>query len=179
MILEQKVLLSRQECDDIVSSTEGIWFPSLLGKNEYKPNLRLSSVHNKRPKKGEALYEYVQRGLSLVSEELIADEILVSILKYDTGGFIYKHKDSHTGGKDGDTYAKYYLICLLNDEFEGGDFFGYDNNDVPYRLNKVPGNILIGDPNMYHEVKEITSGTRYNFICFIKQEHLKGRPTAI
>jgi hypothetical protein len=179
MILEQKVLLTPEECRDVMSSTEGIWYPSLLGRDEYKPNLRLSSVHNKRPKRGEALYEYVQRGLSLVSEELIAEELLVSILKYEEGGFIYKHKDSHTGGRQGDVYAKYYMICLLNDTFEGGDFYGYDDSDVPYKLNKVSGNILIGDPNMYHEVKKVTAGTRYNFICFITSNQLKQKVSVI
>ena len=179
MILEQKVLLSRQECQDVIASTNGIWYPSLLGKDEYKPGLRKSFVHNKRPRKGEALYDFVRRGLSLVSEELVADELLVSILKYEEGGFIYKHKDDITTGKDGIISARYYLICLLNEEFEGGDFLGYDNNDKSYKLNKVAGNILVGDPTMYHEVKKVLGGTRYNFICFVKQDQLKMKKTAI
>ncbi len=71
------------------------------------------------------------------------------------------------------------MICLLNDTFEGGQFIAYDNSDKSYNLNKVAGNILIGDPTMYHEVTEVTEGTRYNFICFIKQEHLKNNKTVI
>jgi hypothetical protein len=179
MILEQKVLLTQKECQDIIVSTNDIWYPSLLGKDEFKPNLRKSFVHNKRPKKGEALYEFVSRGLSLVSEELVADELLVSILKYEEGGFIYKHKDDITTGKDGDVIARYYMICLLNDKFEGGTFVGYDNNDKDYRLNKLTGNVLIGDPTMYHEVEEVLSGTRYNFICFIQHQHLKPKLTLL
>ena len=179
MILEQKVLLTHQECQDVIASTEDIWFPSMLGKDEYKPELRKSFVHNKRPRKGEALYDFIQRGLSLVSEELIAEELLVSILKYEKGGFIYKHKDDVTTGKSGTVQARYYMICLLNDTFEGGQFIAYDNSDKSYNLNKQAGNILVGDPTMYHEVTEVTEGTRYNFICFVKQNQLKSKNSLI
>lgn len=180
MILEQKVLLTPQECKDVISSCNDQWWPSLLGKEEYKPELRKSFVHIKKPRKGEALYEYIQRGLSLVSEELITEEpLLVQVLKYKEGGFIYKHKDDVTTSIDGFVQARYYFIILLNDNFEGGDFLAYDSKDKLYTLDKKAGNVLIGDPTMYHEVTKVTKGERYSLICFIRQDQLKLKRTVI
>lgn len=180
MILEQKVLLTREECQDVIASCDDIWYPSLLGREEYKPELRKSFVHIKKPSKGEALYEYIQRGLSLVSEELITEEpLLVQVLKYKEGGFIYKHKDNVTTSLDGFVQARYYFIILLNDNFEGGDFLAYDSKDKLFKLDKKEGNVLIGDPTMYHEVTEVIKGERYSLICFITQDQLKSKRTAI
>lgn len=180
MILEQKVLLTPKECQDVIASCKDIWYPSLLGKEEYKPELRNSFVHIKKPRKGEALYEYVQRGLSLVSEELVSEEpLLIQILKYKKGGFIYKHKDDVTSSLNGLVQARYYFIILLNDNFEGGDFIAYNKDDEKTVLTKQAGNVLIGDPTMYHEVTKVTKGERYSLICFIRQDQLKLKRTAI
>ena len=173
MVLEEKVLFTPEECKDVIASAGEIWLPSMLGKGNYVPSLRKSFVHNKRPKKGEDLYDLVRRGLSLLNEELIADEILVSILKYEVGGFIYKHKDDITTGKDGVRQGKYYMIGLLNIDFEGGQFIGYDDKDKEYRLTKEVGNVIIGDPTLFHEVTRVTEGTRYCLVCFITQDQLK------
>ncbi len=180
MILEQKVLLTPKECQDVIASCKDIWYPSLLGKEEYKPKLRNSFVHIKKPRKGEALYEYIQRGLSLVSEELVSEEpLLIQILKYKKGGFIYKHKDDVTSSLNGLVQARYYFIILLNDDFEGGDFLAYDSKDTVYKLDRKQGNILIGDPTMFHEVTKVTKGTRYSLICFITPDLLKPNNTII
>ena len=180
MIFKQKVLLTPQECKDVIASCNDQWWPSLLGREEYKPELRKSFVHIKKPSKREDLYEYVQRGLSLVSEELATEEpLLIQVLKYKEGGFIYKHKDDVTTSLDGFVQARYYFIILLNDDFEGGDFLAYNNQDELYKLDKKAGNILIGDPTMYHEVTKVTKGERYSLICFIRQDQLKLKRTAI
>ena len=180
MIFEQKVLLTPQECKDVISSCNDEWWPSLLGREEYKPELRKSFVHIKKPSKGEALYEYVQRGLSLVSEELVTEEpLLIQILKYKEGGFIYKHKDDVTTSLDGFVQARYYFIILLNDDFEGGDFLAYNNQDELYTLDKKVGNVLLGDPTMFHEVTKVTKGERYSLICFVRQDQLKLKRTTI
>jgi PKHD-type hydroxylase len=182
MILEQKVLLTPKECQDIIISCD-IWNQSLLGSStgeEYKPKLRKSFVHIKKPRKGEALYEYIQRGLSLVSEELIAEgPFNLQILRYEEGGFIYKHKDDVTANLNGVVFSKYYMIILLNEDFEGGDFIAYNKNDEKIILTKQVGNVLIGDPNMFHEVTEVTKGTRYSLICFITPDLLKAKNTII
>lgn len=179
MILEQKVLLTRQECQDILDSTNNEWYPSLIGKDEYRPDLRKSFVHNKHINKKEALYDIVQRGLSLINEELIADEILVSILKYEKGGFIFKHKDDVSSFK-GDPYVvKYFVIGLLNEDYEGGEFYVYDDNDTQINFTKTTGNLLVCQPTYYHEVTEVLDKTRYNFIAFIKHNYLKNKRSVI
>ena len=180
MIFEQKVLLTPKECQDVIASCKDIWYPSLLGKEEYKPGLRKSFVHIKKPRKGEVLYDYVQRGLSLVSEELITEEpLLIQILRYKEGGFIFKHKDDITTSLNGLVQARYYFIILLNDDFEGGDFLAYNKEDEMYSLHKKAGNALIGDPTMFHEVTKVTKGERYSLICFIRQDQLKLKRTVI
>lgn len=173
MIFEQKVLLTPQECQGILDSTGNEWYPSLIGKGENRPDLRKSFDHTKRVKKEEALYQYVQRGLSLVNETLIAEELIVAILKYETGGFIFKHKDDVTSFKGDPDFVKYFVIGLLNEDYEGGEFFVYDELDNPINFIKTTGNMLVCQPTYYHEVKEVLSNTRYNFIAFIKNNYLQ------
>lgn len=173
MILEQKVLLTPEECQAIVDSAGDVWFPSLIGKDEFRPDLRKSFVHNKKVKKGEAMYDYIQRGLSLINETLVAEELVASILKYETGGFIFKHKDDVSSYKGDPYFVKYFVIGLLNEDYEGGEFYVYDDKDTPLNFIKTTGNMLVCQPTYYHEVKEVLTNTRYNFIAFIKNEHLK------
>jgi len=48
-----------------------------------------------------------------------------------------------------------------------------------YKLDRKQGNILIGDPTMFHEVTKVTKGTRYSLICFITPDLLKPNNTII
>jgi hypothetical protein len=85
------------------------------------------------------------------------------------------------GGKNGlhiDTFADQYLydtsaILYLNDEYEGGEI------NFPLQQTTVKpdtGSLLIffGDKDMPHEVFEVTSGKRYNLVCFFEPKGFNG-----
>ena len=60
------------------------------------------------------------------------------------------------------------ILGLLNDDFEGGEFTMWDNDETVIPFKK--GDILIFPSNFLypHRVKSVTNGTRYSFVswCF-------------
>ena len=65
----------------------------------------------------------------------------------------------------------YGVGCLLNDDYEGGEFIFYNNPDTI--IKKEIGNAYIFNVNIEHEVKKIISGDRFSIIWFLEDEHLK------
>lgn len=84
------------------------------------------------------------------------------LLQYKEGGFYTQHVDSFT-----QQFRSVSCSLLLNDDFEGGEFAFFDG-EIVYKLNK--GDVLMFPSNfMYpHEVKKVTSGTRYSIITWFK-----------
>lgn len=58
------------------------------------------------------------------------------------------------------TDRKVSVVCLLNDEFEGGEFELRLYNDYPVPLEK--GTIIAFPSMLEHRVKPVTSGKRYS-----------------
>lgn len=64
----------------------------------------------------------------------------------------------------------YGVGTILNDNFGGGDFKFYDDDNTI--LNKIQGNTYIFDSNINHEITTITDGIRYSMLWFIQSENL-------
>lgn len=164
-----ELFLSKEECDKIISMGDGKWETSLLSYKKEMENLRKSTQHTPITNKGEWLYNIIKRCFSKIGVTLTADTLYENqILKYDEGGFIFKHQDIVRYDENGIQTDRYYVLnIVLNDEFEGGDFVLYDKNDSPRILDKMVGVGAIFKTNEYHEVKKISKGTRYSFSVFI------------
>lgn len=83
-----------------------------------------------------------------------------NLLRYTEGQFYGPHTDSFP-----EQPRELSCSFTLNDEFTGGEFAFFDEN-FTYNLNK--GDALLFPANFMfpHEVKKVTSGTRYSIITW-------------
>ena len=81
--------------------------------------------------------------------------------RWDEGNKFEKHIDKRREDS-------WYLVvgASLNDDYEGGKLLCY-NPDIEIASTK--GELYKMGAEVLHEVTEITSGTRYSFVYFIKQ----------
>lgn len=77
------------------------------------------------------------------------------ITKYTAGQFCKAHDDP----------TDITAIILLNDDFEGGDFFLEQ-----HRIKLQPGDALFFDKRKYHSVSTVTSGTRYALSIWLNSQ---------
>jgi hypothetical protein len=65
----------------------------------------------------------------------------------------------------------YGVGVVLNNNFIGGDFKLYNQNEIV--LDKVIGNTYIFDVRIEHEILPILGGERYSLLWFLQNEHIK------
>lgn len=97
---------------------------------------------------------------------LDVEVVNVGILKYEVGDSFERHIDY--GGTHHTSDFIYNINVLLNDEYEGGEFY---LNDTHYP--KPVGEVYHYKSNEYHEVKKITKGVRYSALFYIRHRDLK------
>lgn len=83
--------------------------------------------------------------------------------KYSKGDLFQKHIDLTKNHLD----RRWNLGIQLNEEYTGGEYVCYDNNDNPIILSKEVGTAIAYDAKTLHEIKEITSGERYSIVITI------------
>ena len=92
----------------------------------------------------------------------------ISILKYDTGDFYYKHMDM----ENHDSERKLSLIVPLSNDYEGGDTLFFTSNN-PVKMPKESNIATFFPSYMIHEVTEITRGIRYSLVSWANGEYFK------
>ena len=87
------------------------------------------------------------------------------INKYGTGGFMSEHIDNihHSHGQKYG-YPQATVLLFLNDDFKGGQFIVSE-----LQLNIKKGDAIIFPSNFMfpHEVKKVTSGTRWSIVSWL------------
>ena len=85
--------------------------------------------------------------------------------KYGKGGYMQLHYDAirHSHGQQYG-YPHITILSVLNDNFEGGEFFLIDKH---YNLKN--GDCIIFPSNFIfkHKVKEVTAGVRYSLMAWL------------
>lgn len=99
--------------------------------------------------------ELINKDLSLLNENYEVSDF-ISLLKYVETDFFGRHKDVAYTNQSNKKVVK-SGIYLLNKDFTGGEFL-LENEIIPLDI----GEIFLFNRTMYHEVKKITSGTRYS-----------------
>lgn len=92
------------------------------------------------------------------------DTVNIFLLKYLTGGSFGRHTDRKSSSEHHKDYI-YNINVLLNDEFEGGEFY---LNDTKLEGN-TPGIAYTYNSFEFHEVKPVTSGIRYSMLCYVRE----------
>ena len=111
----------------------------------------------------------------LVSKGLIIKEsVQIMVNRYLTGDRNFLHNDCllHPGDPSDDTFIT--VAILLNSEFEGGEFIIQNK-----KVEQTVGYGYYHRSNIMHEITEITKGTRYSLLAFIKGNEIINPKTLI
>ena len=159
MILKEKILFSKEECESIISYNETHITNWLMSDRKYNSQPINYSLETKWL--FEKLKDFVERETSI---EIRTIKKKIHFHKFTKGDWFEKHNDV----RDNRLYA---VGVLLNDDFKGGDFKLYNPNEII--LDKVIGNTYLFDVGIEHEITPILEGERYSLLWFLENEHIK------
>jgi predicted 2-oxoglutarate/Fe(II)-dependent dioxygenase YbiX len=110
----------------------------------------------------------LKKWLELHSVILLKTPNVYTVLKYTKGCYFKEHRDLAPHGTSNKIYT--LIIELTNsNEYEGGEFI-LEGNVVEKNI----GDVILFESYKLHELKEITSGERMSFVCWILDTELKG-----
>jgi hypothetical protein len=159
MILKQKILFSKEECESIISYNDTHITNWIMDDRKYNSQSITHSLETK----------WLFDKLKTFFEEELNTQIkknkeVIHFHKFTKGDWFGKHNDI----RDKRLYS---IGVLLNDDFSGGDFKLYNPTEIV--LNKVMGNTYIFDVRIDHEITPILKGERYSLLWFLENEHIK------
>ena len=159
MILKEKILFSKEECESIISYNDTYITNWLMGDRKYNSqpinySLETNWLFDK-------LKDFVETETNI---EIRTIKKTIHFHKFTKGDWFGKHNDV----RDNRLYA---VGVLLNDSFEGGDFKLYNPNEII--LNRVIGNTYLFHVRIDHEITPILEGVRYSLLWFLQNEHIK------
>ena len=159
MILKEKILFSKEECNSIMLYNETDITNWMMGDRKYNSQPINYSLETKWL--FDKLKDFVERETNI---EIRTIKKTIHFHKFTKGDWFGKHNDV----RDDRIYA---VGVLLNDNFEGGDFKLHNPNEII--LNKVVGNTYLFDVRIEHEITPILDGERYSLLWFLQNEHIK------
>jgi hypothetical protein len=159
MIIKEKILFSKEECESIISYNETHITNWRMGDRKYNSQPIIYSLETKWL--FDKLKTFVETETNI---KIIKIKEKIHFHKFIKGDWFGKHNDI----RDNRVYA---VGVLLNDDFTEGDFKLYNPNEII--LNKVIGNTYIFDVRIEHEITPILDGERYSLLWFLQNEHIK------
>ena len=167
MILQQKILFSKEECDYIINLSKELDEDKPYGyKDVNKENLKISysvwviNRNNKTQWIFDKIHTYFENKTNLkIKKEL--EKI-----------YIHKYIEGQQFEKHADTLYKtqiYNVGVCLNNDYDGGEFVLYNPEE---QLPKELGNIYTFSSQRIHEVKKIIKGERWSIIGFLHIDNL-------
>ena len=160
----QKILFSKEECDDIINIHK---VNSQKWKNNDREYKSFSIILN-----GET--EWIFSKMKNFFEE--ESGLLMETIKNEVHFHVFETKDWFGVHNDAKNNRLFSLGVLLNDDFDGGEFNLYRQGEEIV-LEKKVGNTYIFDAAISHEVTPIQCGIRYSLIWFIQNDNVKTKPT--
>jgi hypothetical protein len=115
----------------------------------------------------ESLHKYIIEDVALHWFQGWAGYTELKFNRYDTNKQLDDHCDHVKSIFDGNRKGVPILtvIGLLNDDFEGGDFFAFEDEKIELKVGSImvfPANFLFP-----HRVNPITKGTRFSFVSWV------------
>jgi hypothetical protein len=161
MIVE-KILFSKEECDDII--------------NMYKVNSQKWKNNDREYKSFSIILNEETEWIFSKMKNFFEEESGVVMQSMKNEVHFHVFETNHWFGKHNDARDNrlFSLGVLLNEDFEGGDFKLYNPHEV--KLNKKKGNSYLFDVGILHEVTPIQYGIRYSLIWFIQNNNIKTIP---
>jgi hypothetical protein len=159
MILQEKILFSKEECESIISYNNAHITNWIMNDRKYDSQPINYSIETKWL--FDKLKDFLQRETNI---EIRTIKKTIHFHKFIKADWFGKHNDTREN-------RLYAVGVLLNDDFEGGDFKLYNPNEII--LNKVIGNAYLFDVRIDHEITPILEGERYSLLWFLQNEHIK------
>ena len=188
MIYQEKIF-TKEECDKILSYTK-IYTDLPFRKLEYRLDLANRRINEfakmENGKKlgkffnvwdivndgeSEWMFEKLFNWFSNVSKvERNPDNKPVgcSLHKYSKGDSFMKHMDFNSNFPN----RRWNLGIQLNDNYSGGEYICYDENNKEILLSKEVGNAIAYDATTLHEIKEIVDGERWSIVLTILKKDI-------
>jgi hypothetical protein len=168
MILKEKILFSKEECDYIMNLSKELDELKPFGYNENVNNKKIRIRYCvwviNRNNKTQWIFDKIHR--------YFENETNLKIKKELDKIYIHKYIEGQKFEKHADTYFKTQLhnvgVCL-NDDYDGGEFVLYEPEEP---LPKEAGTIYTFPSVRFHEVKEILKGERWSIIGFLHIDNL-------
>lgn len=88
---------------------------------------------------------------------------ILNLHHYTIGDEFGKHIDTGTPIKE------WNVGIILNNDFDGGDYIIFDENDTPIVIDKKRGNVCIFQSQIPHQVTPLTNGERWAIAMFIQK----------
>jgi hypothetical protein len=170
-MLKQKILFTEEECKNIIDL-----------KNKYPligDNGRWDEFDNFKYKfytlnEATDVNWIINRMCDFFEDEMklhiYTRPIKLSLHHYTPGDEFGKHIDTGTPIKE------WNVGLCLNDNFDGGDYLLYDENDNPIEIAKKTGNVSIYQSQVFHQVTPIISGERWAIAMFIHKFRMNKKP---
>lgn len=159
MILKQKILFNKEECESIISYNNTHITNWIMGDRKYHSQPITYSLENKW------LFDKFKNFFEEeLNTQIKKNKEVIHFHKFIKGDWFGKHNDI----RDSRVYA---IGVLLNDDFNGGDFKLYTPNEII--LDKVIGNTYLFDVRIDHEIMPILEGERHSLLWFLENEHIK------
>ena len=88
--------------------------------------------------------------------------------RYTKGDLFKKHIDLSKNYE----YRRYNLGIQLNDEYSGGEYKAWDDNNIEHTLPKETGTAISYHCRIFHEIKEILDGERWSIVMPIEKDFI-------
>lgn len=159
MILKQKQIFSKNECDLIISYVDSNF------KNWNKIDRQYNSCSIDYNETNKWIFDKLKDFFEIETDIKISKiKKQIHFHKFTKGDWFGKHNDN----RDRRLYG---VGVLLNDNFIGGDFKFYNLEE--YTLDKIVGNSYIFDVNIEHEISKILDGERYSLLWFLQNTDIQ------
>ena len=158
MILKEKILFSKEECESIILYNDTHITNWIMGDRKFNSQPIRYSLETKW------LFDKHKTFFEEESNiQIKRNKEVIHFHKFTKGDWFGKHNDIREN-------RLYAVGVLLSDDFEGGDFKLYNPNEIV--LNKVMGNTYLFDTRIDHEITTILKGERYSLLWFLQNEHI-------
>lgn len=158
----QKILFSESECKSILNLT-GDWISNSKFKKSEFNEPTYDRINEECYVESDSVKGLI---LSKLKEFSVIDiPSTFKVLKYSAGGKFGLHKD---GGWNYPHRKKTVIIHLSSkSDYGGGNMFVGDT-----LFDNRLGNCIVFNSNDYHELTEVTSGTRFVAVMWLDSSHL-------
>jgi predicted 2-oxoglutarate/Fe(II)-dependent dioxygenase YbiX len=161
-MLKQSILFSKEECDYIIGLKNK--YP-LLGENgrwddfdDFRYKFYALEYPNDIDWIIQKMCDYFEKEMNL---HIFHRPTKLNLHHYTEGDEFGKHIDTGTPIKE------WNVGIILNEDFAGGDYLVFNENDEPIVIDKKIGNVCVYQSQTPHQVTPITKGERWAIAMFI------------